>query len=1398
MSTDTPPNKAARTERLTISSDALSPAHFIGTKSGASQSAYDALTGPIHANPPLAGYGQRLSWCYTPGTAALAVWDNRGGEVLANFTHAPIFPHRGGDAGVSRDPVAYICESCPSSVPHDATLAFCSTRGVVKTSDNKTKFQFSYNEADGYLKVSSFAVAPRSCPISQSKPLREREHFIAGSTNGVLVCVSSPSGSAPNVNEEDLEEVYLDLTLPLTTNAVPTDTHSASSANTSVISGWLSWLPTPGRGGANHVASHVTPSPTLSADAKAAFQYAHFIEDKAIRHVTPVPYTGVVFAIGNDAIALAVKSENVVDPSYEGPDRGMTLAWAVPVSNVSHKRLHIVSIFATIARVYVLATYRNDSNRGGILFSLRFDNGGIVHQVPVHLPTLNRGDDATRGTTTVPAATLLIESDSHGMSDEAAVVVFGNTITRISLGVSVHSPCRSEDVQQVPDVILAANFIGQRLFLLTPEGPLAADEAKDLLDIRAKQALASLLVTLNTDDRVTADAAVLAHTEALILNFPYHSSNWARASLDGCYAEHPREDRNIFTYINGQVINRQEKHRHMVRNVLGCPDVVSKLSFDTIAKLISDQEKLSALRCLRDLQNAAATDNIQREVQHVLRQCILSVSEANKASKSRIPSHVTDAEINSATPGEVFYGHQDNVVSLLATCNRRLAELMEAPNVHVSALVNCAIATAHIFVRVFEAIHASRHTDIDTPTASTVIGQLWTNTSCDPETTTASHVCLQAQLLSDVLAHAVSTGLPLNQNATPIGSNSFRSVALTVAGDTTGQCCDVVSQQAQGHLLRLIISLLSEAVEFHSREFSADGDMVQFGPPVRRDAVQLVESCFLRTPFLQSKDGVLPRYGYPHGAPIPNPGSPICVDVVASVERLAMDYKLFDLLFAFSLSDPTRIDQFKASAAKEAGPKEDPRLFYPRAAQEFYKRYQYYCCEVSDFYLASLHHVGCPTNYRVAELELLPLLSGIPSPQFVVAARDRFLRIHAPNLVWLISPHAVGEAVSGDAALGILKGGSGPVKSAVFQDDASEAEHFDVAAAMAKMALLAFGTPAEDDGSVHGTRNPSPEPGVGTVACETSAAPPVLLTNHDSCQQAFAEVLLATRVSVAQSTFFPGIQSAPCPIELVRALTALESVDAWCAAASLCDALANIHELLLPLPHTSVSGMRLTKGPIPTIQDLVQHILSRAVHFDGENRVSELASVDEQQLFTREVFMTAQGRVVLSCALLSGVGVSLYRGALDSLLRGTVNSPLCPIANSNADAITSSSLFASVYGNKPEEDATGYSSFTPVVIGKWLNTLLSIATNGQHNHHSAGSAFGSLTCAHSTFAGAANLAERSSQSASDFLRALLPHEVFEGVIRATGTTSHGQGTDDVIQSYLNGAAVLVAPQLRQL
>eukprot|EP00658_Telonema_sp_P-2_P024778 TRINITY_DN19975_c0_g1_i1.p1 TRINITY_DN19975_c0_g1~~TRINITY_DN19975_c0_g1_i1.p1 ORF type:complete len:489 (-),score=140.75 TRINITY_DN19975_c0_g1_i1:75-1541(-) len=451
------------------------------------------------------------------------------------------------------------------------------------------------------------------------------------------------------------------------------------------------------------------------------------------------------------------------------------------------------------------------------------------------------------------------------------------------------------------------------------------------------------------------------------------------------------------------------------------------------------------LREIRHLQNMNSKSNIQRETQHVLRHCILAISQQSKESKARIPSTFTEKEIAAATPGEIFYGHQDNVVSLLEQCNRHLAAVFETPGVDVASKVTCAIATGQIFVRIFEATSNSRDGDLDTPTLTPFMDRIWTNGS---EDNIAGLIAAQVQLLSDALAHAVSIGLPLNLNTEKVGPNSFRQPTLTRDGDTTSQACDSIPQEVQSVLLKTITILLGNYMGFVSRPSINIAD----GLPNQQAEVNLIASTLLRTPFLVANgfSGTRSVWGYPHGAPSANPASSICMDVVNSVEELALSYSLFDILFAYSLADPTAIDEVLMGARGS----HDMSRSVSMVARKHYYRYQSYCHAIPSFFTASLHHLACPNDHRVDELRWAPSLCGLGEDYGCLQTRDVFIREHAPHLVYRLCPLQVGEAASGDAALGILRGGVD-----TFDDGLTEVENYKVSCAFAKLALFAYGSP---------------------------------------------------------------------------------------------------------------------------------------------------------------------------------------------------------------------------------------------------------------------------------------------------------------------------------------------------
>lgn len=623
-------------------------------------------------NMPISGVGKELAWIYAPGSKHISVYTVKDSCKISTAEiggPVPVFKTTQGEVAFIDECDAKMGNPLPKTLVFCTAVGsvLSADKGIAFNFEYETSVSATVAPVMRPFDVRSFAVIPAQTQIAAPmfhKKIQPAEHIVAGTEDGFVLCASRSHDQHWNVlfcnvslaDAECAPSVAADLDVSgagqyLTERQsakVPrgqvggrsAESQSNASSQQST-SWWKSWIPSGLRGGGANTKSPNSANAEgydglnddLTFEREALYENENDenanlgntgsskvlakLPNRRIEHVQAAK-NGICFTVGGMAIALATKvASNPIRADERSDDtdgslsqNGLRLVWSCPiVAILSPSRPATVAALTTSeSTIYALILY-DDQPASGILASISAHNGSVVSTRPVTLP-----DDAVTEGSAAPATRieLLASVASSNNSSQSVAVVVGNSISHLSLLVTAHNPCHSTDVESLTEEVLASGVIGGRLYVLTNDGPFPSDEAGEIDAARSRQQLASLLDTIRHEGgRVTADEAVLGASDSILHSAEAHADNWARqyASVNaGNQAGGYKEDLNALTYVTSQLHRRQLRHRSFVSTILSHSDLVAKLSPSTVARLISDQEKLLALRYLRELQNAEPRD----------------------------------------------------------------------------------------------------------------------------------------------------------------------------------------------------------------------------------------------------------------------------------------------------------------------------------------------------------------------------------------------------------------------------------------------------------------------------------------------------------------------------------------------------------------------------------------------------------------------------------------------------------------------------------------------------------------------------------------------------------------------------------------------------------------------
>lgn len=679
---------------------------------------------------------------------------------------------------------------------------------------------------------------------------------------------------------------------------------------------------------------------------------------------------------------------------------------------------------------------------------------------------------------------------------------------------------------------------------------------------------------------------------------------------------------------------------------------------------------------------SSARDGLHERTQSLLHQGVVSVATRNRSSSRLQSSRTSNAEI--------FYADHNSVVDLIEWSIAETCILLQSAQTSMANKVDTAIALGNLAPRILEAVYESRNT-LTIP--NSLLSSMWTSV-CHNSPEGHHGIFELGKALAEVLSDALDVSVRFNVNL-----SQSHDVSATSGIHSNANISSPVTLEAQLSLLHLVDYLVLHTLTLHSSTAAGSQTGPQSGQSLVSTAAldfskiittstfaeDLLTRTLLRAPFLvpahvSPSTGAVHMYGYPYGVPKVNPSaSKIGAAVLQAAENFAVKFKVYRILYILALSDPNAIGSFMGVVDMENQTPEQVSA----AAAEFFTKYQEYCASVPTFFAASLHLFLMDSRFqREQEVCHSALISGLDRSCEPSATRNAFMELYAPQLLWFTSK------AGPEASLALLR--EGVMQNTNIPAGDNALAHRTSCAALARLCWLSVATPEPELDDV-------PEDAKPQSATQAAASH---IKNEVPNRIDLDLAIVGFQNRFLEGTHSNSVLAAP---ELVQQLLALpDNVDAWCAAAAVCDAIRNAHggffdaeAFLVSSSSPAAASSSSTAAPSPpqganaTVVQLLRQVYSTAMQHDGNDLLVKLqeGSTSETAL-TKAIAQTAQGRVALASHTLSGLPMPSFES-----LSGTNTSPR--IANASP---TSSALL----GHRSAKTSPYQKNNTGVILGPLL------------------------------------------------------------------------------------------------
>ena len=881
-----PPAKIARTQRSNqvVHTDSSFVASISSTTLDTSRNIVN-IADSHHLRPiaELSGIGATVSWIVYEG-GQVAIFDH---SVLSSLNRTRV----GLTARHETVPEFQIAtEGEPvfvSELAEQRTVAFCSRRGTVVSSDKFLQLSFCDSLSRSQLEITAFSCSSTSgrCVVA------------VGTAEGAVLVTNRSVASAQPVQSFSISTILGSLM-----NS-PNGNGGAAGATTSCggSTGWWSWL-NKGRSAPQAIAStrDSTASSTNGNAEPAAFNAVSLIKLSQCdpRRLLVATERGHVLllhmnegdASGSTPLVLQW-SLSPRDVACLGRDQSTTPISVVSIVDNADTVVLLVAVESAIRGTSVSSCLVTVAAASGVVLSCT----AIGHKGLFPSPELPRPG----------AANLALDSS---LQSQMVVILSRNLLLRVNNSVGVRSPCSVEDAKcynSASDAIIAGSMLhDRRVVLLLPSRPLlvegggGASRPEDVLEhgtVSISQRLANIRQAFRSDSRHSVDEVCLAQVDDVLHVHAANDANWARADLEN-------EDANLLTHVTQSVKRRRERLEQLVLHLLSERDIREALSDDCVTKMVSTVDQMIALEAVRNLQNyspviedggkasrstggarwqrrgdassESAADVIEGEGDgdDALASCIDNTEgrQIQLLLKDAIRHVVADIRSRSATPinpnisaTEIFYSKPAHVVQLLHSLNTHLITVFQGGEyIQEGERFNIAVAVAIVFHDIVVRL-----------------SQFWQQGS----------VCEVRHLLWSINAGNDEGGSALSPSVFAQQSLILADSLAVLASDTSPEMEKLPRRpRVQIQLLEALVALLHLQMR-HVPHVNAT-ERMHFGSSALRRTL-------FRPPFLSRPTG------FPFGFPEPSVDNSFFKAALAHVEALAHTYNLFDVMFDFTLAE---------------------------------------------------------------------------------------------------------------------------------------------------------------------------------------------------------------------------------------------------------------------------------------------------------------------------------------------------------------------------------------------------------------------------------------------------------------------------------------------------------------